>query len=73
MIVGPVSIYDVQQCFGTSRNDLGNQISNLDINRWAKYKPVKFKPVVGIKVDVMTAQNSTALCWIRKPMKKPVK
>lgn len=57
MIVGPVSIYDVQQCFGTSRNDLGNQISNLDINRWAKYKPVKFKPVVGIKVDVMTAQN----------------
>lgn len=28
-----------------------------EINKWAKYKPVKFKPATGIKLDVMTAEN----------------
>lgn len=57
MITAPVAIYDVQRCFGSSRNDLGDLITNVNINKWAKYKPVKFKPNVGIKIDIMTAQN----------------
>ena len=57
MITAPVSIYDVQRCFGSGRNDLGDLIANVNINRWAKYKPVKYKPNVGIKIDIMTAQN----------------
>ena len=57
MITAPVSIYDVQRCFGSDRTDLGDLITNVNINRWAKYKPVKYKPNVGIKIDVMSAQN----------------
>jgi len=57
MITAPVSIYDVQRCFGSGRTDLGDLITNVNINRWAKYKPVKYKPNVGIKIDVMSAQN----------------
>lgn len=36
-----VSIYDVQRCFGTSKNDVGDLIANVAINKWAKYKPVR--------------------------------
>lgn len=57
MITAPVSIYDVQRCFGSDRTDLGDLITNVNINRWAKFKPVKYKPNVGIKIDVMSAQN----------------
>ena len=57
LITAPASIYDVQRCFGSGRTDLGDLITNVNINRWAKYKPVKYKPNVGIKIDVMSAQN----------------
>ena len=37
IISAPVSIYDVQQCFGSGRNDVGGLIANININKWAKY------------------------------------
>jgi hypothetical protein len=36
IISAPVSIYDVQQCFGSGRNDVGGLIANVNINKWAK-------------------------------------
>lgn len=36
-----ISIGDIQQFFGNSRNDIGSLISNVTINKWAKYKPVR--------------------------------
>lgn len=30
IITGPVSVYDVQRCFGTSRNDVGDLIANVE-------------------------------------------
>ena len=41
IITAPVSIYDVMQCFGSGRNDLGDLIANVSINMWAKFKPVR--------------------------------
>lgn len=41
IITAPVSIYDVMQCFGSGRNDLGDLIVNVSINMWAKFKPVR--------------------------------
>ena len=57
IITAPASIHDVQQCFSSSRTDLDDLITHALINRWSKYKPVKYKPVVGIKIDVMNVQN----------------
>lgn len=39
-ISAPVSIRDLQRCFGLSNTDLGTLIANGNINKWAKYKPV---------------------------------
>lgn len=36
-----ISIGDIQQFFGNSRNDIGALIANVNINKWAKYKPVR--------------------------------
>ena len=59
IISGPVNIRDVQQCFGTSRNDVGNLISNVAINKWAKYKPVRLA-----SIDTVTGQwNSSQSNW----------
>ena len=44
-ISDPVSIYDVQQCFGFSYNDIGRLIVNANINKWAKFKPVRWPNV----------------------------
>ena len=41
IITAPVSIYDVRQCFGSGRDDLGDLITNVSINMWAKFKPVR--------------------------------
>lgn len=36
-----VEIADIQTVIGSSRNDIGGLIVNGDINKWAKYKPVR--------------------------------
>ena len=56
IISAPVSIYDVQQCFGSGRNDVGGLIANVNINKWAKYKPVRSSTI-----DTVTGQWSTVL------------
>lgn len=56
IISAPVSIYDVQQCFGSGRNDVGGLIANVNINKWAKYKPVR-----SATIDTVTGQWSAAL------------
>ena len=36
-----ISIGDIKSFFGSSRNDIGALITNVEINKWAKYKPVR--------------------------------
>lgn len=50
IITPPVSIHDLQKCFGKSKTDLGTLISISDINKWAKYKPI----VVPRRIDRLT-------------------
>ena len=45
VISAPVSIRDVQRCFGSGKTDLGSLIRGVTINKWAKYKPVRFATV----------------------------
>ena len=40
LIYSPVSIYDVQRCFGLSSPDLATLILNANINIWAAKKPI---------------------------------
>lgn len=50
IITAPVSIADVQQAVGNSSGDLGTLILNGTINKFARYKPVKY-PTVGLITD----------------------
>ena len=51
VISAPVGIYDIQQCFGIANTDIGNLIANANINKWAKYKPIRHP-----SVDTVTGQ-----------------
>ena len=42
IITAPVSIRDLQQCFGLSQTDLGTLIGGASINMWAMFKPVRW-------------------------------
>ena len=58
-ITAPVSIKDLQQCFGLSDTDLGTLISKANINIWAKYKPVRLN-----SIDTVTNQwDATNNTW----------
>lgn len=41
IIIAPISIYDVQRCFGRTYSDIGSLIIYSGIKKWAKYKPVR--------------------------------
>lgn len=64
-ITEPVGIKDLQQCFGLSDTDLGTLIAKADINKWAKYKPIKvakieqlkYSEVANAKFGLIPAQN----------------
>lgn len=55
IITAPVSIYDVQRALGNSNTDLGTLCKASQINKWAKYKPVKYA-----KIGAMTLENREA-------------
>ena len=40
-ITAPVSVYDVQRAVGASSSDVGTLCKYANINKWAKYKPLK--------------------------------
>ena len=54
LITAPVSVYDVQRAISNSSTDVGTLCKDDLIQKWAKYKPIKFA-----KVGVLTAQNLT--------------
>lgn len=56
-IEAPVSIRDVQRCFGSGYPDLGMLIRNSNINKWAKYKPVKYPTVQLITAAQLRSAN----------------
>ena len=59
-INAPVSIFDVQSCFGLSYNDIGRLITYANINKWAKYKPI-----VRATIDTVTWQwDATNKVWL---------
>lgn len=45
LITAPVSIKDLQQCFGLSDTDLGTLITKANINKWSKYKSVSYAKI----------------------------
>lgn len=65
-ISAPVSIYDVQKCFGLGSGDTGTLITNANINKWAKYKPI-VRPTIDTVTGQWDAANgqwlSTANWW----------
>lgn len=50
-----VEIADMQSVFGISANDIGQIIDTADINKWAKYKPVR-SGKLGILTDAERAE-----------------
>lgn len=63
VITAPVSIYDVQRALGSSIPDLGTLCVASTINKWAKYKPIKY-PTVKILTD---AQRLSRLYGFHDP------
>lgn len=66
VISAPVSIYDLQVCFGRSDTDLGTLIANANINKWAKYKPVRSSTIDTVSGQWDATNNkwlSTASWW----------
>jgi hypothetical protein len=64
-VTKPVSINDVQRALGSAQNDLGTLCTNTNINKWAKYKPVKvakvgrltYNELANAKFGLVPAQN----------------
>lgn len=54
LITAPVSIRNLQDCFGLGDADLGTIITNAAINMWARFKPVKLA-TVGLITDAQRA------------------
>lgn len=54
LITAPVSIRNLQDCFGLGANDLGTIITTANINMWARFKPVKLA-TVGLITDAQRA------------------
>ena len=52
-----VETKDMQDVFGTVKNDIGQIVTdaNIDINKWAKYKPLR-SPKLGILTDAERAE-----------------
>lgn len=57
-ITSPVSIKDVQSAIGSSNADLGTLIRNGNINKWAKYKPVRLA-----KISTVDEWNAATHSW----------
>ena len=54
LITAPVSIRNLQDCFGLGSCDLGTIITTANINMWARFKPVKLA-TVGLITDAQRA------------------
>ena len=54
LITAPVSIRNLQDCFGLGSGDLGTIITTANINMWARFKPVKLA-TVGLITDAQRA------------------
>ncbi len=48
IITAPVSIYDVQRTLGSSSPDLGTLCKHANINKFARFKPVKYTSILPI-------------------------
>lgn len=49
IITAPVSIYDVQRAIGASSPDLGTLCKHANINKWARFKPIKASGVTPLE------------------------
>lgn len=66
-ITKPVSVDDVKIALSTSQNDVGTLCTNTNINKWAKFKPVKvakvgrltYRELANAKFGLVPAQNTT--------------
>lgn len=56
-ISAPITIDDVKSALGESSNDLGTLCKSGNINKWAKYKPVKYASVSGAIESVYRATD----------------
>lgn len=56
-ITAPVSISDVNTVLGAGTNDLGSLCKHTNINKWARFKPVVRKNLLGISDDYYKADT----------------
>lgn len=63
IISAPVAIYDLQRVLGTSLIDLGDLCKHVNINRWAKYKPVSINILDTVAQQTNGAWKDTATWW----------
>ena len=47
----------VKSTLGASTNDVGQLCTHPNINKWSKWKPVRFNKIVGLTVEDLTALN----------------
>ena len=83
-ITAPVSIYDIQQALGSGTTDLGTLIVNGNINKWARYKPVRTstklvstitystRKGVNFGLDVPFCNTDAGSGWVADVMNKMV-
>ena len=57
IISAPVSFYDVQRCLAKSSPNLNELCKASNINKWSKYKPVKFSTFSAITLEQLKSIN----------------
>lgn len=57
VISSPVSMSDVQSALGSTSTDLGTLCQHVNINMWAKFKPIYYSTVELLNNTVRAAQN----------------
>lgn len=48
IVTAPVSVSDVQSAIGSSSSDLATLCTNSNINKWARYKPIRYAKISAI-------------------------
>ena len=58
IITAPVSVYDIQRVLGVGSPDVGTLCKHANINKWAKYKPVRLN-----LIDITPQWDYTNNVW----------
>lgn len=72
-----VSVADVQDILGTSKNDVGQLCTDGAINKWARYRPIEKSNFLGILTDTQRSAEDWGIgnipIWTNKTIPQMVK